>query len=324
MLRRGAMSEASNHSEYTSYVDGGSISRETMKGSDSLERNIMAKIVVRQKTRKQSLRRQNLYDVVDDELRPMIDSIDKQNSAQGETGGTAEGEGEGGGARGGGEGDQGEEPGDASAMPAGLNWLRVRSLAAVLSLAQDPQKLNLVRRRTEQTRKRWKDTFNRVKPNQHPTTFRDVVALARKSAEEGDGKNTSNGDDGKKGQGATKVPVVSFTVQNENSRRPGAGLLRAATTAGDSNSSVPKTSKWFKVKAASGLKKPGDPGASEAETFPLETMAEVHSSGSGSSRRPLSFLLSTTKNTLAKSALDEEAAPTIEPLDDDTEGQTQL
>ena len=331
MLWTGARSVDSNHSAYTSYMEGESISRETLKTSD-FERNIMSKLIVRQKTRKQSLRRQNLYDVVDERLRPMIDLIDKQSPARGEAGGSAE-EGGGGGGEGGGV-DEGEEAGrrtdgedgsDAPVIPPGLNWLRVRSLAAVMSLAQDPEKRNLVRRRTEQAQKRWKDTINKVKPNPRAPTLRDIVELAKKKkAEEGGGKDEA-GEDGRKEQGTANLPSVSFGVLNEKARSPGAGILKAATAGGPSDlPGVPTASRWGKVRASGVLKKPGDRGASTVETVPLGTVAEVHHSGSGpTTGSPGKSYPSTSTNTLKESELYEEGALAI-PSDDDVEDATKF
>ena len=326
MLRTGARSVDSNHSAYTSYMEGESISRETLKASD-FERNIMSKLIVRQKTRKQSLRRQNLYDVVDERLRPMIDLIDKQSPARGEAGGSAE---EGGG----GGGDEGDEAGrrtgsedgtDAPVIPPGLNWLRVRSLAAMMSLAQDPEKRSLVRRRTEQAQKRWKDTINKVKPNPHPPTLRDIVELAKKKkAEEGSIKDEA-GDDGRKEQGTANLPSVSFGVQNEKARSSGAGILKAATAGGPSDlSGAPRASRWGMVRASGVLKKPGDRGASTVENVPLYTLAEVHPPGSGpTTRSPGKSSPSTSTNTLEESELYDETASAI-PSDDDVEGNTKF
>ena len=337
MLHGHRRSDLGDRSETTSYVEGKSISRETLPNSDSMERNIMAQLLKRQDTRKHSLRRQNLYDIVDEGLRPIIDRIDEQNQnlAEGDAEEAATGGGE---AAGGGQGDgpgrsaDGEDEGRAApTVPASLNWLRVRSLTAVMSLAQDPEKRKLVRTRTEQAKNRWKDTLKKVKPKPRPETFKDVVGRARrKNAEEGGGggKDDSNNDDsdddvdGQKERGAAKGPTVSFKVKNESPRRRGPVVSRSATAAGSGSTGPPKASNWGKARAATSLKTPRDRGATDAQTFRLSAVAEVHPSGSTGS--PEKIPSSASRKTREESGMDEETSTVLQLLDDGIEATTQF
>lgn len=182
-------SEDSGYTAKSSWVDGKSISQNT-----EMQENIMKRLLQRQKTRRQVQKPKNLYDVVGDNLRPVMDMIDRDNPSQRrntESGGEDDAEEENGGPVGGaggrGNATNAEENGEDTtpAVPAEVSkWVRARSMKAVLALVNDPAKRNLVRQRTEAPQQKWQDLIHKVKADGKPGGMADVVRRAMKQKDE--------------------------------------------------------------------------------------------------------------------------------------------
>ncbi|KAK7112101.1 chitin synthase chs-2-like [Littorina saxatilis] len=226
----------------TSVLDDHSIGRETIGPS----RTHINKLIERQRTRNQSMKRRDLYDILGEELRPVIDNLDK---AVGREGGDVEGL----------KDDKAAGPSTSTAEAEGgkggvkksdlrpEKWQKVRAMKAVMALAQDPARRQLVRARTEKVQDKWKNLVTKVTVNTRPKTFMDVVNQARKVsvAKGGTGKtNRASGDKDQQEHGVA-APTVSFSMQNETS--PGPPKPSTGATGADS---ALKKSGWGVVKAA--------------------------------------------------------------------------
>ena len=175
-------------SGYTSYVEGQSVSKETITTTGSRRVNIVQRVLERQRTMRDSTPHRTMYDVMDEGLRPVIQSIENSKTEAAER---EEEDGRGGGAEGEGaesspvidvEAGEGKKP----EVPKGLHWMKNHSLKAVLALAEDTGRMNMVKERTGNAQKRWRSTASKLIQDARPQTFSDVaMKMMQKTGKEG-------------------------------------------------------------------------------------------------------------------------------------------
>ncbi|XP_076442789.1 chitin synthase chs-2-like [Babylonia areolata] len=302
-------------SEVTS-LTGQSISKDTIHGSGSVDRNVVSKIFQRQKSRHLTVRHQNLHNAMDERFVPMLDNIENAGRVAGIMEEVEKGETEEEGL----ETEMSEEGAEQTEedqpeqdvevgfrkdpIPQGLNWLGEHSRKVFVALAKDPKKLEIVRRRTQVNRDRWQNAFIRLRESQvtgisgegneggrRPATgeetqlkhISDVVSLwmnqKQPTQQLVNRKEEENPED--PAQDGSKSPQVTF--KTETGAQSGAGLQKLAAFSGHGSPSPPapgthrpRRSSKWRKVREANRLVQEQAGVSSPENVPLTTVVDVH------------------------------------------------